>query len=388
MCLFLLLMVLSSCGSIGGSITPTNTPTAVVAPNVRFPAALPATSPLVCANQSSANSSGQFVQTDGTHFLVHGAAVRLSGFTFYPALLGGASAWYNPQFPHYIDQVLNAAQQLGQNLIRTTDFWDVHYQDNPQHDRIIWQNVDYLVCAAAARHIYVELDVSAFEWFLTSQHYNRYDAGNWTAYLDAVGKHYSKQPDIAFYSLLGEVMPPKTVADMQPIITFYRELTDTLYQADSGNHLISTGGFNHMEEETAQTQWWQQIYALPHNNIVAFKTYSQDDLNLIPAIADYAHQIGKPAIDEEFGMQQSSGDGTYTGVPYDGIQTSRAQFFQNVYTIGEQNGVQGFVFWNLGCKMDNGSYDVSPQTPAVWQVVQSFAPDAPAQANNNALCAG
>ena len=398
--LVLLLLFLSSCGSTIGRSTPASTPavhislspsavsaTAPATPTtnataealaaVPFASALPAASPLTCANQSS--DSGSFIQTDGIHFLANGTQVKLSGFTFYPALLDGASAWYSTQFPQYIDRVLNTAQQLGQNLIRTTDFWDKHYQDNIQRDHTIWHNIDYLVCAAAKRHIYVELDVSAFEWFLVSQHKNAYDANNWTAYLTAVGKRYGKQPDIAFYSILGEATPPKTVAAMQKLVAFYRSVTDTLYQADSGNHLISAGGFNHMEEETTQTQWWQQIYALPHNNIAAFKTYSQDDLNLLSTITDYAHQINRPALDEEFGMEQASGDGRYTGVAYYGIQTSRAQFFQQVYTLGAQNGVQGFVFWNLGCKMAKTSYDVNPQTSAVWKMIQTYAPTTPVQ---------
>jgi hypothetical protein len=355
--------------------TPASTPGPVMTPEVPFSSAFPSTAPLVCPNQGHSSTAGQFIKTDGIHFLVAGAALKLAGFTFYPALLGGAAAWHSTQFPAYIDRVITTGAQAGQNLIRTTDFWDSHDQHNPRYGQTIWHNVDYLVCDAAAHSMYVELDVSAFEWFLTSQHANPYDTANWINYLEAIGDHYSNQPNIAFYSILGEPPIPTTVAAMQRLVSFYRDLTDTLYQADGGHHLISAGGFNHMGEETPQIPWWQQIYALPHNDVAAFKTYSQKDLNLIPTIASYAHQIGKPPLDEEFGMTQASGDGTYTGIAYEGIETSRADFYQNVYSIGNANGIQGFVFWNLGCQMNDTSYDVSPQTPAVWQVVQDFAPD-------------
>jgi hypothetical protein len=382
----LILLMLAGCSGSAGPAPFSSTPT-VVAPNIRFPSALPDATPLVCPNQRTISTTGQFIQTDGIHFLDNGRQLKLSGFTFYPSLLGGATAWYSPQFPAYIGRVLATGAQAGQNLVRTSDFWDPHYQDHPSYDQTIWHNVDYLVCDAAAHSVYVELDVSAFEWFLTSQHYDPYDAANWTAYLKAVGERYSNQPNIAFYSILGEPPIPTTVAAMQQLVSFYRDLTDILYQADGGHHLISAGGFNHMEDETAQIPWWQQIYALPHNDVAAFKTYSQDDLNLIPTIANYAHQIGKPVFDEEFGMPQASGDGTYTGVSYYGIQTSRARFYRNVYSIGNANGVQGFVFWNLGCKMDDKSYDVGPQTPAVWQVIQTFAPNPPVPSRTtSSLC--
>ena len=139
------------------------------------------------------------------------------------------------------------------------------------------------------------------------------------------------------------------------------------------DHRIAAGGLNHMEDNPAM-HWWQQIYALPHNDLCAFKTYSQHDLTLLPTIAAYAHHLGKPLVDEEFGMPQYLGDRTSSGQSYNGIATGRAQFFSNVYSEGDQNGVSGFVFWNLGCQMASTSYEVSPLTPAVWQVVVANGP--------------
>lgn len=382
----LLVLVFTSCGS--AHVTPLNggTPTPV-APAIKFPLALPPATPLQCPQQTvhTPATTHTFVQANGTHFLYQGKTLTFSGFTFYPATLGGSAAWQRSTFVDYINRVLDTAQQLGQNVIRTSDFWNTHTRYNPQAEQTVWHNVDYLVCAAAQRNMFVELDISAYEWFLMSQHDNAFVANSWLAYLTAVGKRYSNQPAIAFYYILGEPAVPTTVSAMHTLVDFYRTTTDALHLADSGHHLIIAGGFNHMEEETAQLQWWQQIYALPNNNIVAFKTYSQDDLKLLPTIAAFARQIDKPLLDEEFGMPQSSGDAVYSGIPYNSLEMSRADFFRAVYSEGEANGVSGFIFWNLGCKLDSNSYDVSAQTPAVWRAVQAFAPVSPVNVGQS-LC--
>ncbi len=116
---------------------------------------------------------------------------------------------------------------------------------------------------------------------------------------------------------------------------------------------------------------------LPNNNILAFKTYSQNDLNRLPSIAVVAKGINKPLVDEEFGLPQQMGDGETTGAVYNGLQTSRVQFYENVYNLGEENGVVGFVFWDLGCQLKDSSYQVSPLTPALWRVIQEHAPNKP-----------
>lgn len=382
----LLALVLTSCGSVTATPLNGSTPTPI-APAIKFPLVLPPATPLVCPQQTTSTTynASNFVQASGTHFFYHGHALTFSGFTFYPSTLGGSAAWQSATFPDYINHVLDTAQQLGQNIVRTSDFWNTQTRYNPQAEQTVWHNVDYLVCAASARGMFVILDISAYEWFLQSQHYDPYSANNWLSYLAAIGNRYGNQPAVAFYSIVGEPAAPKTVTAMNTLVDFYRTTTNTLYQADGGHHLIIAGGFNHMEDETAQLQWWQQIYSLPHNMVVAFKTYSQDDLNLMPTIAAFARQIGKPMLDEEFGMTQSSGDAAYSGVPYNNIQMSRADFFRAVYSEGEANGVSGFIFWNLGCQIASNSYDVNAGTPAVWSVIQAFAPVPPGNVGQS-LC--
>jgi hypothetical protein len=374
--IFSLVMVVN-CGGISPALVqPSQSP---------FFNALPPATPLVCPGAHMSTGSSSFVGREGNQLVYQGHPLKLSGFTFYPTTIGGSAAWYNPNFPHYIDQMLTLGAQAGQNLVRTTDFWDQNYQENKQDDAIIWQNMDYLVCAAKQRGLFVEMDISAFGWFLLSQKQDEFQAGNWSAFLAAVGKHYSDQPTVAFYSILGEPAPPTTADQMRQLVNFYRVVTDDL-RASDGNHLIMAGGFNHMEDETPQLAWWQQIYALPNNDLVGFKTYSLADLQIMPRIAAYARQIGEPMIDEEFGMPQDQGDAKATGRVYNGLQISRSQFFAAVYRTGATNGVSAFVFWNLGCAMGDTHYEVNPQTSAVWQVIQRYAPVSLAAPGTQAIC--
>ena len=318
-------------------------------------------------------SPGTFVTANGSQMFYDGQPLNLYGYTFYPALNGGSSAWHNSSFTQYIEKVIAMGQIAGQNLLRPTDFWDSTNTQQMWNDPTVWLNMDYLVQAAQQHGMFVVMDLSAYAKLLESQGQDPYNAANWTAYLDFVGARYANATSIAFYSIVGEPPPPTTTAATTNLISFYQSVTDELYQADGGHHLITAGGFTHMEESPA-LHWWQQIYALPHNALCSFKTYSQHDLNLMPTIAAYAHQLNKPLIDEEFGMPQDLGDAVATGQAYNSITTSRAQFYTNVYTEGEQNGVAGFVFWNLGCQIATTSYDVSPLTPAVWQVVAAHGP--------------
>lgn len=320
--------------------------------------------------------SGVFVTTTGGRFIYQGTPLRLSGYTFYPAVAGGTAAWRRTTFQAYIDHILSMGAMAGQNLARPTDFWDSTNTSQTWNDPIIWSNMDHLVQAAHQRGIFVLMDLSAFKWLLVSQGKDPYDANNWIAYLDFVGARYRDEPAIAFYSIVGEPPAPTTPSASDQLVAFYRTLTDELRRADQGHHLIAAGGFNHMENETPSTPWWHQIYALPGNDVVAFKTYSQHDLNLMPTITAYAQQLGKPLVDEEFGMPQYMGDDTYTGGSsgYNGLYTSRAAFYHNVYAIGLSHGVTAFVFWNLGCQLGNQSYEVSPSTPAVWQVIAANGP--------------
>jgi endo-1,4-beta-mannosidase len=251
----------------------------------------------------------------------------------------------------------------GQNLIRPTDQWDTTTPGQRYDDPVIWANMDYLVEAARERGVFVVIDLSGFRWLLTSQGADPSNARAWTTFIDFVAARYADSGNVAFYSIAGEPTPPTTQAQRDQLVAFYAASSQALRAADP-NHLITVGGFNHMEDSPALA-WWQAIDSLPDNDLVAFKTYSQHDLELMPSIAAFSAAVEKPAVLEEFGMPQGYGDAEFAGgAAYNGLASGRAPFFQSVYASGMKLGVAAFVFWNMGCQTGSTSYEVSPRTPA------------------------
>ncbi len=325
-----------------------------------------------------AAGAGSFLATDGRRFTCRSRPVPLSGFTMYPGIIGGAAAWHTTTFRSYIDAMLDLGARAGLNLVRPTDEWDSRTANQDWADPVVWQNLDYLVQAARARHMFVVMDLSAMRWVLVSQGRDPFDPEAWRPFIAFATARYAKEPGIAFYYIVGEPTAPRSPSDLDRLTTFYRS-TLAMVHAGDPNHLVTLGAFNHMEDETPALPWWQTLYALPGNDIVGFKTYSRHDLDLMPAIAAYARSIHKPLFDGEFGMPQGSGDGAaMPGVIYNGLATGRASFFADVYQAGAAGGVAAYVFWNLGCRLGASRYEVSPATPAVWSVITSHAPLAPA----------
>ena len=318
------------------------------------------------AQTTPCQSISTICQTDMS-FSYQGQKIAFSGFTFYPALFYGAQGWHRRDFPTYIDQMLSLAESAGLNEVRPTDMFDESHPGQRWDDPIVWHNIDYLIAAAKKHKMFVVMDLSAIKHLLVSQGRDPFDptptiwAKNWKPILDFVGHRFAHESSIAFYSILGEPASPKNAAERDRLVSFYRESTDELFNADGGHHLIAAGGFNHMEDAPS-LQWWQAIYLLPHNTIAAYKTYSEEDINYIATVATWAKQHGKLAVNEEFGMQQGP-DG----------ESMRVDSFTRVYDGGFENGVRNFIFWNLGYQISSTSYEVSPKTPLVWDVIQRFA---------------
>ncbi len=319
----------------------------------------------------ASSSGGPYVRTNGRALTCDDHPVAMTGYTFYPALIGGARAWHEASFRGYIDQMLDMGRASGQNLIRATDQWDKNTPGQSYDDPTVWANMDYLVAAARERGTFVVVDLSAFRWLLMSQGLDPMSADLWAPFIRFVAARYRDASNVAFYSIAGEPAPPKNQQQLDALVSFYSSTTEVLRAADP-NHLITAGGFNHMEDSPA-LGWWQAIDSLPGNDIVGFKTYSQHDLDLMPAIAAFAGSIHKPAVDEEFGMPQQYGDSSFSGgSAFNGLSIGRGPFFRAVYSSGLSLGLAGFVFWNMGCQKGPSSYEVSPDTPATWSVVTTY----------------
>ncbi len=313
-----------------------------------------------------------FVTKQGVRFVYQGSNIALYGATFYPSPIGGTSAWHKTSFTSYIDEMIAAAQGAGQNVLRPTDFWNKGTANQDPQDPVVWRNMDYLVSASKKHGMFVIMDISAFKWLLMANGQTVTDSQNWYSFIDFVAARYKNEPNVAFWSIMGEPSPPTTAAESDSLIAFYDAVTTRL-RKDDPNHLICAGAFNHMNDHP-ELKWWQRIYALKNNDISGFKTYSENDLKLISTITSYASSIGKPAVDEEFGMPQSSGDCNWSGTAYNGINTDRADFFRQVYERGIAGGVAGFQFWNLGSEIAPRSYEISSSAPCLWQVLQQYSP--------------
>jgi endo-1,4-beta-mannosidase len=107
---------------------------------------------------------------------------------------------------------------------------------------------------------------------------------------------------------------------------------------------------------------WPTIFALPSNDVCSIHVYSPyDELNVLPAVASYCSQMGKPWITEEFGWKQSIGD------------RQRARNFVRIHELQREHHSAGVGFWNLGPQTnDPDPFDVNPSTPMTLRVVQEF----------------
>jgi hypothetical protein len=299
----------------------------------------------------------RFVTSDGPNFCWQGQVLHLFGATMYRG-----HSWQNANFTSYIDQIITQAQQAHLNTIAATQYLDAATPD--WHDPTIWANMDYLMNQAAQHNLFVILHFAAYRSYLEAQNIAPYDPANWTAFLQFVGARYSQATALAYYSLSAEAASPNSQnpfrVSADQLLNFFRQASDTLYAADGGHHLISSGGFASLAGDSGVP--WQAIFSLPHITVAATHAYSAAERAFIPTLTQWASQNNRPYVLEEFGFQQGDGD------------AQRAQEFTAVFQLCQQAGAAGIIFWNLGPEVAPQSFDVNAQTPLTWQAIQSAAP--------------
>jgi hypothetical protein len=314
-------------------------------------------------NLPGVSLGGPYVQSIGGAFVAGGRIIpRLYGSTFYPATQGGSPLWQatDGSTQRWIDGLIKAYQAAGLTVMRPTDQWGSNAAltwDNPA----IWTNMDYLVQAAAQAGIWVQMDLSGYKSVLTAAGVYAFTASFWTDFLTAVGSHYKNCNNILFYTIAGEPTFPRKQADVDALVAFFTSTIATLKSADP-NHLVSPGGFINMNNGLAN--WWQQVWAIPGVDVCCYKTYSQNDLNHIATYSQYAvFTLGKIAVQQEFGIQQFVGDGFWTGQTVNSLAMSRASYYDQVFTNGEQNGTRCHIFWNYDHQ--GSSYNWAADMPSV-----------------------
>lgn len=361
-------LLVSACSSSDLSATTSPTPPATVGKGTVTPTITPVTTgtpnPL---GGASCSGGGPYLAIQGAAFALSGTPVRLQGATIYPYFpFNGrtlrASAWTQPSFTHYIDQMLTLATQAKMNMVRATDFFS---GTTDWRNPAVWANMDYLMCQAQAHHMFVVVSLSAYRNLLLKQPTFPYDPAQWQDFLAFVGARYANNPALAYYALAGEPAAPTGQATLKPtsdqLVAFYTATAAALHTSDQGHHIISSGGLSFLNFNSGIR--WQDIFALPYIGVAAIHVYSDNDRNItFPMVSAWANQHHIPFVIEEFGFKQGMGD------------DARAAAYADLYqkAIAVQTTCIGF--WNLGPEINANTYDVNPQTPAVWQVIQKNAP--------------
>ena len=114
----------------------------------------------------------QFVTIQDGRFAVAGRTLSPYWSTLYPywdrgpKVLRGA-AWADPEFPRYIDFIVELAQLAGVNTLRATDWLD---GAGDWRNDAVWTNLDYLFAKTAQQGMFVIVDLSAFrKWLIGNQ---------------------------------------------------------------------------------------------------------------------------------------------------------------------------------------------------------------------------
>jgi hypothetical protein len=263
------------------------------------------------------------------------------------------------------------AKDLGLNAIRLTDFLDKHASPaTGPYDASRWADVDKVIAASGAAGLHVELDLATYRNLLATSGVNPYTA-DWRPFLDFVVNRrnsvtrirYGDDPTIALVSFAGEVEPINSATNTRQVTTqqltdFYRGVL-AYWSAAAPRQLLSAGGLMHLGWNSGID--WKAIFALPHNDVIALHLYSDSDRQkVVPAVAAYGAQLGRPWITEEFGFLSSMGDAV------------RAAKFAGTYQLNRAHGSAGTGFWNLGPQTSN-THDVGPQFPAASAAVRREA---------------
>lgn len=308
------------------------------------------------------------VHANGTLWY-QGRQTEFTGYTFYPADDGGTPAWHQSGFTSYIDKTLANEAYLGANLVRPTDQFDNVTAGQAFDDPTLWANMDHLVCQAAKQGTFVELDLSFIGHLLTSQGKNVLNAANWLPMIDAVAKHYAGWQSIAWISFFGEPPYPATLAQANSLRAFYATLLAEYHKYDS-HHALAPGGLTHTMY--GYPDWWQMAAGVPYASIFAYKVYGLDDETYLPVIYGWTSAHGKAIINEEFGMPQAQGDGTWSGQTFNGLKVDRADFYSWNYQQQKNGRTQASIFWNDSCLTGPADYDVNPAAgPAVIAVIRA-----------------
>jgi hypothetical protein len=280
--------------------------------------------------------------------------------------LHGASALFSRDDP---TGTAASARAAGLNTLRITNWLqeDGDLRTGP-YDAKRWAGVDRVIAAARAQGLKVELDLTTYRNFLQRHRINPYGA-DWGPFVRWVaarrntvtGARYATDPTIALVAFAAEVEPPGSPASpvrytTQQITSFFAR-TLGQWRAVDAVHLLTPGGLLHLDYDTGID--WRSIMRLPVVDVCGLHVYSPGDENVtVPAVSAFCTALDKPWFTEEFGAERGMGD------------PQRAAYFTRMYQLQTRYGSAGAQIWNLGPQVKSPTYDVNPNTPLTWHVVQ------------------
>jgi hypothetical protein len=332
-----------------------------------------------------------FVRTRGTQLVAAGKPWPLSGASIYHASTPGGQGT--------LSQLAQWAQDGGLNTLRIVNFFPEGSPSAPTdpevapYDESSWRRVDGILAACRESGLRAILDLSVYRNCLhnwayahgeTTTPYSR----DWSRFIRFVvtrkntvnHQPYRSDSTIALVSFAGEPNPPHSGEPLKPttqeLTGFYARVFAQWRDLDK-NHLLSTGGLIHLDWEdkfgnpAGSGIDWQAIFALEGNDVPSLHNYTDvpdraRDFSSAK-VGAFCAQLGKPWLTEEFGLPQLYAD------------ADRAAWFETVYDIQRDHGSAGVAFWNLGHELtpvgeNPTTFDVSPQTPLVWDAVRANAP--------------
>lgn len=304
-----------------------------------------------------------FVTKSGTQFRLNGTGWHPWGTTFWQPVNRPAGDSYYPTFLNFFRRVHPAM-----TCSRIVNFlFDVAGTDETN-----WRSCDYAIKTWGDAGLKVILDLSDFRNSLLADAQNPYTY-DWTAFINFVcnrtnyytGVVYKNDPTIFCYSIAGESNTFDYSGLTQGALTTFFSTVSTLIRAQDTNHLISSGGFNHIPLDGSGPDW-EAVWALPNIDFGSVHPYSSPDPQFTEAklqlMGTYAASINKPWIIEEYGT----------------THVMRPEYMERLHwrtmKWAIQYGCAGILYWNCGTQGEEtpGSYDVNlTYNPQVAQTINS-----------------
>ncbi len=325
-------------------------------------------------------AGSQFVSRDGTNLKVNGNKFVIHGATTYGQL----------DRPEALVALARGAQL---NTLELVEFETSYRQTDSLMSEATWVRCDRLIAAARNAGLRIVLNFSSYGHTLaasgrkpTTTDWNPYLTFAMTRVNTVTGVQYRNDPTIAKVQLYGEISAPNYSDPMrgttQETTQFFNRSLRQLRALDA-NHLISTGGFSHLNDPGSGIDW-QTIMSDPVNQVCDIEINSVPDRNIsVPMVAALAVKTQKPWYLAAFSSCQGQPHHKDDANHY-AKDVEMAAHVEDCYRLARVQGAAlpaptkqaaGATFWNLAATpAAPESCDIGPQYPLTFAKVKAWAP--------------